>query len=145
MTTPTLTLSRYKSIVRCIFRTNVKGAAPLDLASSRFLLIFGRESCPTRAKATPSPCQPTNFIQITSFLLYLAIPLCRDERSESNELRERATVNGYKHGVYRVEDSIKSKTKYVPKILRDQNLALECYQKVVVGPAVSPYLKSLRR
>ncbi len=44
-----------------------------------------------------------------------------------------------------MEDSIKSKTRCVPKILRDQNMALEFYQKVVVGPAVSPNLKSLRR
>ncbi|KAL6714267.1 hypothetical protein ACLMJK_007690 [Lecanora helva] len=47
----------------------------------------------------------------------------------AQELRERAVANGYQYGAHREGDSVKSKTKYVPKTLKDQNMALNYYAR----------------
>ena len=49
----------------------------------------------------------------------------------AEDLLQRAIANGYKQGAYQVKDSIKDNTKYVKKTLKDQNWALNRYNKWV--------------
>ena len=47
----------------------------------------------------------------------------------AEELLKRAEANDYKQGAHQVEDSIRDNAKYVKKILKNQNWALERYEK----------------
>lgn len=49
----------------------------------------------------------------------------------AEQLLQRAIANGYEHGAHHAEDSVKEKTTYVEKTLKDQKWALGRFEKSV--------------